>query len=208
VTVVGTVDRAKGTRMLRCPPMPTTTAKRARLRAGWTYAGYCRIPADGRRHEILDGRHYVAPAPDTYHQAVTLRLASRLLGLIGDAGLGEVFVSPIDLHLAPGTIVQPDVLAVATANRGIIGVRKISGRPELVVEVLSATPSSRRRDRRLKLARYERAGVPEYLIVDPRARAVEQFVLAGGCYGAPRRCTQRVELASFPGVAVALRTIW
>jgi hypothetical protein len=58
--------------MLRClgsPPM-TTTAARTRL---WTYADYCRIPPDRKRHEIIDGRHFVNPAPSSLVQ----RSASR-----------------------------------------------------------------------------------------------------------------------------------
>jgi Uma2 family endonuclease len=192
--------------MLRCGTMPST-AKRP-LRAGWTYADYCRIPEDGRRHEVIDGRHYVTPAPELYHQAVVLGLAAALRDAIFATGLGEVYIAPIDLHLAPRTIVQPDVLAVAAANRGILGAKKVTGRPDLVVEVLSPTASSRRRDLRLKFSRYQRAGVPEYLVVDPAARTVAQHVLRAGRYGAARRCTDRVDLASFPGVAIALRAIW
>jgi Uma2 family endonuclease len=194
--------------MLRCGTMPTTTAKRSRVRTSWTYADYCRIPADRKRHEIIDGRHYVTPAPEPYHQAVTLRLASRLLGLIAESGLGDVYVSPIDLHLGPGTVVQPDVLAVTTANRDIVGRKKITGRPDLVIEVLSPTASSLRRDRRLKYDRYRRAGVPEYWIVDPQARLVEQYVLHRGRYRRGQRSGERIELAAFPGVAVPLRAVW
>ena len=42
------------------------------------------------------------------------------------------------------------------------------GSPDLIVEIVS--PDSRRRDRIDKLAEYEAAGVPEYWLIDPRAR--------------------------------------
>lgn len=35
-----------------------------------TYEDYVLFPDDGRRHEILDGEHYVTAAPYPQHQAV------------------------------------------------------------------------------------------------------------------------------------------
>ena len=35
-----------------------------------TYEDYALIPEDGKRHEIIDGEHYVTPAPNTRHHAV------------------------------------------------------------------------------------------------------------------------------------------
>jgi len=64
--------------MLRCvDPLPmTATLTRPRR---WTYADYCRIPADGLRHEILDGEHVVTPSPELGHQAVSKRLLFQLM---------------------------------------------------------------------------------------------------------------------------------
>ncbi|MFY9344536.1 MAG: Uma2 family endonuclease [Planctomycetota bacterium] len=177
-------------------------------RRGWTYADYCRIRADGKRHEIIDGRHYAAPAPEPSHQAIVMRLGKRLHTRIEDGKLGLVFLSPIDVHLGPGSLVQPDILALLPSQDALVGEKKITGVPSLLIEVLSPTPSSQRRDRRTKLRRYERAGVAEYLIVDPRARTIEQFVLRDGKYLPPRRCTEGLELVTFPGVEIALREIW
>jgi hypothetical protein len=50
----------------------TTTSKNL------NYAAYAAIPDDRRRHEIIDGEHYVNPAPDLYHQAVSKRLQYHL----------------------------------------------------------------------------------------------------------------------------------
>ncbi len=193
--------------MLQCEM--TFTAVRTRSpKCDWTYADYCRIPADGKRHEVIDGRHYVTPAPEPYHQTLVLGLASELRARIDKTGRGQVHIAPIDVHLAKGTVVQPDILAVAQERRAIVGKKKITGAPTLIVEVLSPSLSAHRRDRKVKLARYQRAGVAEYLIVDPVTRSIEQFVLAGHQYQAPRRCTDRLALATFPGVVIDLREVW
>ena len=43
-----------------------------------TYSDYAAIPNDGKRHEIIDGVHYVNAAPHLYHQAVSKRLQYEL----------------------------------------------------------------------------------------------------------------------------------
>jgi Uma2 family endonuclease len=56
--------------------------------------------------------------------------------------LGEVFVAPTDCLLSDVTVVQPDVLYVATDRLSIISERGIEGAATLVVEILS--PSTAR----------------------------------------------------------------
>jgi Uma2 family endonuclease len=153
------------------PPMTTVTARTRR----WTYADYCRIPPDRKRHEIIDGRHFVNPAPSPYHQIVAGRLFYELMRLVEKPGRGRVLSSPIDVHLAPGTVVQPDIVVLRPRNASIIGPKKLTGVPDLLVEVLS--PSNRGYDRRIKRDRYERAGVRELWLVDPEHHSVEQLVL-------------------------------
>ena len=48
-----------------------------------TYEDYRQFPEDGRRHEIIDGDHYVSAAPSVYHQRVLSRLFVQLYRLIG-----------------------------------------------------------------------------------------------------------------------------
>ncbi|MEO6595059.1 MAG: Uma2 family endonuclease [Planctomycetota bacterium] len=172
----------------------------------WTYADYCRIPADGKRHEIIDGRHFVNPAPSPYHQTVSRRLQYELMRLVEKPGLGEVFNAPIDVHIGRGTLVQPDLLVLRPATRRIVGPKKLTGVPDLVIEILS--PSTRQNDRRLKKARYERAGVREYWLVDPNAETIEQFVLRGKRYTAPALHTDSITLRILRGITIDLHEVW
>ena len=34
----------------------------------FTYEDFLNFPNDGKRHEIIDGEHYVTPSPNTVHQ--------------------------------------------------------------------------------------------------------------------------------------------
>src|SRR5438128_997429 len=124
-----------------------------------TYEDYVEIPNDARRHEIIDGEHYVSPSPNTRHQRIVKRLA-RALYPLEDAGLGEAFSAPYDVVLSLFDVVQPDVLFVSARQAHIINDQNVRGCPELVIEVLSE--SNRSYDERVKYKAYERLGANEY----------------------------------------------
>ena len=66
---------------------------------------------------------------------------------------------------------QPDIAVICHDDKNF---RRIEGAPEFVVEVIS--PSTRGKDRVLKLNKYMYAGVKEYWIVDPYKEEVEVFI--------------------------------
>ena len=64
-----------------------------------TYDDFLRFPDDGRRHELIDGEHYVTPSPNTRHQRLVLRLSLALARHIEQhPAAGEVFVAPRSSH--------------------------------------------------------------------------------------------------------------
>ncbi len=95
---------------------------------------------------------------------------------------GKVLTAPVDVELAPDTVVQPDIVVVLDANLSRITPSRIIGAPDLVIEILS--PGTAGYDRREKQDAYARAGVGEYWIVDPGAQTVELLTLAPGGYRA------------------------
>jgi Uma2 family endonuclease len=146
----------------------------------WTYADYAALPDDGNRYEIIAGVLYTTPAPGAGHQSVSARLVTFLVTHVEFAGLGRVFAAPVDVELAPDTVVQPDIVVILSANLDRITPSRIIGAPDLVVEILS--PGTAGYDRREKQDAYARAGVGEYWIVDPGAQTVELLTLNKGGY--------------------------
>ncbi len=130
-----------------------------------TYDDYCLIPDDGKRHEIIDGEHYVNAAPSVKHQRVVMRILVPLANFVNDGQLGEVFVSPFDTVLSEVDVVQPDVLYISNERLPLLNDANLRGTPDLVVEVLS--PSNRVHDEKVKKQRYDVFGVAEYWIADP-----------------------------------------
>ena len=176
-------------------------------RALLTYSDYAALPDDGRRYELHWGELSVTPAPGIRHQRVILPLGSRLYEHVRARGLGEVLVAPTDCILSNVTVVQPDILFVATDRKAIISERGIEGAPTLVVEVLSPSTARLDRDRKMKL--YAEHGVPYYWIVDPETRSVEAYTLTGTAYAlAGRVIGEPAALPPFSELTIDPASIW
>jgi Uma2 family endonuclease len=146
----------------------------------FTYEDYLLFPDDGRRHEIIDGEHYVTPSPVTKHQRVSLRLATAFQSAARGRNVGEVLAAPMDVVLSDLDVVQPDLLYVSAARAAIVREKNVQGAPDLIVEILSE--STRKTDEIVKRKLYERCGVREYWIVDPEVETVKIYRLTGKAY--------------------------
>lgn len=151
--------------VVRAVAMETTTKL--------TYEDYLLIPEDGLQHEIIDGEHFVNPAPNTKHQTIVGNVFASLWLFLRTHRLGRVFVAPYDVLLSEIDVLQPDVVFISNERLGRITAANLHGAPDLAVEVLSE--SRRRIDEITKKKRYELFGVLEYWIVDPELESVKIY---------------------------------
>jgi Uma2 family endonuclease len=142
-----------------------------------TYDGLQLAPDDGLRRELLGGELYVSPAPSPLHQDIVGEVFVVLRDYAVLRG-GKAYVSPIDVVFSQIDAVQPDVVYFAPDRLSLVGAKNVQGAPSLVVEVLS--PSSSDVDPGRKLQTYARYGVPEYWIVDPKARTITAHAQPSG----------------------------
>ena len=149
----------------------------------WTYSEYARLPDDGNRYEVIDGAVCMTPAPGPPHQRVAQKLFFILVQYVEQERLGEMLWD-VDLLFQKGQFLRPDMLFVPRAAADGVSDRGMEVTPGLVVEVLS--PHSNRIDRVLKPPRYRDFGVPEYWLVDPKARVIERYGLAA--HAGPEIC--------------------
>lgn len=150
--------------------MPTAARSNVRL----TYDDFIHFPDDGKRHELIDGVHYVTPSPNLGHQELLGRLHLAIGNfLVGRRHLGRVFLSPLDVVLSYYDVVEPDLLFVAGDQQDILTEANVQGPPALVIEILSR--STRKRDEGIKRRLFEEKGVREYWIVDPKGQRVIVF---------------------------------
>lgn len=186
------------------PRYKTGSAKR------FTYRDYLEIPDEpGYRFEILDGILVKEPSPNVIHQRVSRRLQRILEDYFAEADpQGEVFNAPLDVTFQDVSVVQPDIIYVSGLQQSIVKDTRIDGPPALMVEVLS--PSNSRKDRLQKLQIYQKAGVQHYWIVNPQENTLECFTLQNGLYAlaAAGMDHDLVEPPGFPGLSVALKSLW
>ena len=89
--------------------MPTTQSNR-RL----NYDDFLLFPDDGKRHEIIDGVHYVTPCPTLSHQELVGRLHLSIGSFVEDRPeRGRVILAPFDVVFSFHDIVEPDLVFVA-----------------------------------------------------------------------------------------------
>ncbi|HXT19500.1 MAG TPA: Uma2 family endonuclease [Thermoanaerobaculia bacterium] len=174
-----------------------------------TYDDFLLFPDDGKRHELIDGEHFVSPTPLLRHQRILLRLAYEIETFLRQHLLGELIIAPMDVIFTRFDVVEPDLLYISH-SRSHIKDKWVHGAPDLVVEILS--PSNRRYDEVTKRDLYDRTGVPEYWIVDPEAETVKVFRREGERFGRPQLLSTRDEDAlgspQLPGLAIPLAALF
>ena len=146
-----------------------------------TYDDFVQFPDDGKRHEIIDGEHFVTPSPRPRHQIILGNLHLVIASWLEANPIGRVYLSPLDVVMSKTDIVEPDLLYMSNARAAsTLTEINVAGIPELLVEI--ASPGTRKRDDGIKRRLYERAGVTEYWIVDPEVDRVRVYRRDGGAF--------------------------
>ena len=142
-----------------------------------TYQDYANLEGD-ERYELLDGELILVGSPNRDHQLVSVRLLTRMYSFVDENDLGWVLDAPFDVLFTDTDVVQPDILFISREREHILTPANVQGAPDLIVEILS--PSSSTRDWRAKRELYATHGVPEYWIIDPANRIVSVLLLQDG----------------------------
>jgi Uma2 family endonuclease len=176
-----------------------------------TYDDFLLFPDDGKRHELIDGEHYVTPSPNRKHQAIVWNLTLMIGNYLEAHPIGRAFVAPFDVIFTEFDVVEPDLLYISKARQDeILTAKHVRGAPDLVVEI--GSPSTRKRDETIKRKLYERSGVEEYWVIDPEIETITVYRHVGEGY--QRVLELAVErddsltTALLPGLAMPLARIF
>jgi len=182
--------------------LPAVTEQQEVTRRPASYEEYLAQASETRFAEWADGEMIEYTPPLFEHRDITWFLFRLLSGFVEALDLGVVGAGPYAFKLWPdGPAREPDVFYVSRARRGLITSRWFQGGPDIAIEVVS--PGSVREDRVRKFEEYERAGVDEYWLVDPRPfqNTAEFYRLASGIY-------QPVELPDGRFISSVLPGFW
>jgi len=176
---------------------------------GYTYKDYYSWGEDVRC-ELIDGIPYMLAAPTERHQWIAGRIFTQLTVCL-DGKPCRAYIAPFDVRLfheedgSDKTVVQPDVLVVCDRKKLSDG-RSCRGAPDFVVEVVS--DGSVKQDFVTKKAKYEKAGVREYWVIDDEE--VYKYVLSDGKYLENVYALNeelRVEVDILPGCSISFKEI-
>ena len=183
----------------------------ARAAVKLTYDDFVHFPDDGKRHELIDGEHYVTPSPNIRHQWILGNLHLLIGNWLEEHPIGRVFFAPLDVVFSHFDVVEPDLLYLSNerAAQAITPIH-VRGVPELVVEI--ASKGTRRRDETIKRRLYERAGVSEYWVVDPAIDVVRVYRREADRLGRPqelsREASDVLTTSLLPGLELPLTRIF
>ncbi|GHU25965.1 hypothetical protein FACS1894164_16380 [Spirochaetia bacterium] len=156
--------------------------------------------------ELYDGEEWRMAPPSDRHQKISMMLSIEI-GLFLKGKPEQVRSAPYGVQLFPDedTVVLPDLVVIK--DPGKIDRHGCTGAPDLVVEILS--PSNASHDSIEKYALYERAGVPEYWIVDPDQEIVYVALLQGERYEVTKyKDGADVPVAVVPGLVIHSAELW
>lgn len=156
-------------------PMPgSDPVKPAHPGVKLTYDDFVLFADDGKRHELIDGEHYVTSSPNLKHQKVSGALHLLIATWLEDHPIGQIFYAPFDVVFSRYDVVEPDLLYVSNVRTPtVLTPAHVQGAPDLVIEI--GSPSTRQRDETIKRHLYERSGVLEYWVVDPDIDVVRVY---------------------------------
>jgi Uma2 family endonuclease len=150
----------------------------------------------------------MSPSPTPKHQNLAARVVSLIDTYLIRQPVGHVYVD-IDVYVGKGPsgrdiVYRPDVVFVRAAPGEDVPER-LWNTPQLVVEVLS--PSTRRQDLETKKADYERAGVLEYWVLDPKKKKMTFYRLLDARYEEVDPESDRFSSDAIPGFVLDLSLV-
>ena len=173
----------------------------------WSEAEFLAITdSTNRLIELTKGQVEFLAMPTELHQAILEFLFDTIRAFVKPRELGQVRFAPLRVRTGPGTFRDPDIVFLRNENYHKRSNRFWSG-ADLVVEVVSDDPQSRKRDYEQKPIDYAKASIGEYWIVDPQERRIIVLILDGTDYRthgefAPGQIATSASLEGF-GVDVA-----
>jgi Uma2 family endonuclease len=168
------------------------------------------MPDDGNRYEVIEGELFVSRAPGLTHQIIVSNLIGSFRTYLVQNPVGIVVPGPGVIFSEISGVI-PDVVFISNGRRGeIASTERVTGAPDLVVEIVSPGAENERRDRVVKRQLYSKYGVKEYWIVYPQTRAIEIYFDGGQGLGLIATLYEQDEITSstLPGFQCKVESIF
>jgi Uma2 family endonuclease len=147
-----------------------------------SYEEFLATDFESKHVEWVNGKAIVMSPSNQQHQSIN-RFLGKLLGIfVSERKLGVMFEETFQMKTGPDLPGrEPDIMFVSNAHKKRLKKTYLDGPADLAVEIIS--PDSVARDRGEKHEEYEKGGVREFWLIDPKRKTADFFVLnKGGTY--------------------------
>ncbi|PYK98161.1 MAG: Uma2 family endonuclease [Verrucomicrobia bacterium] len=125
--------------------------------------------------EPLTVEDYRLPAPNRYHQDISLNITLLVGKYLEKHPIGKLYTAPFDVYFDEINVHQPDLVFVSKKNQSILTYAGAEGAPDFIVEILS--PKTAGLDKKSKRRVFARCGVKELWLIDPEPKLVHVYFL-------------------------------
>jgi Uma2 family endonuclease len=138
------------------------------------------MPDDDNRYELFEGEIFVSRAPGLPHQTVLANLLTLIKVFLSQNPVGKTWPTP-GVIFDNFNAAIPDIVFIRNDHlEAIASGEKVTGAPDLAIEIISAGTENERRDRTVKRQAYSKFGVREYWVVDRYQQTIEVYRLEQG----------------------------
>jgi Uma2 family endonuclease len=130
----------------------------------YTFEHFCEMVREDQKADLINGYIYMGSPENTDANELFGWLFSLMTLFVQKKKLGKVYGSRVAFRLDQHNSPEPDIGFVRSDHLNRVERGRVNGPADLAVEIVS--PDSVERDYETKRAQYERAGIPEYWIVD------------------------------------------
>ncbi|MVN20091.1 Uma2 family endonuclease [Mucilaginibacter arboris] len=162
---------------------------------------------EGAPFQLINGDLVMSPSPSSYHQLLSARIFKIIDAFSEKINAdGLCLYAPLDVVLDEENIFQTDLIYISGERKKELFHDRIMGAPDLIVEILS--PSTAYYDLQQKKNFYERYGVKEYLIIDPKHFYAEAYVLRENKFELQQKQNDTINLNTLPGLQIDLQKLF
>ncbi len=168
------------------------------------------MPDDDNRYEVIEGELFMSRAPGLTHQRIIVNFLASFLKYLEGNRVGEIITTPgVVFNKYNGVI--PDIVFISNKRRDeIASTERVTGAPDIVIEIISPGAENEQRDRVVKRQLYSKFTVEKYWIVYPKSRTVEIYRLQGLALELVATLTEQDEITSplLPGFSCSVAGIF
>jgi Uma2 family endonuclease len=173
----------------------------------YSFDDFCTLVREDQKADLIDGVIYMTSPENTEANYLFGWLFGLMTFFVAAKDLGKVFGSWVAFRLDDRNGPEPDIAFVRKDRLHLVQRGYVKGPADLAVEIVS--PESVERDYEKKRRQYQKAGFPEYWLVDPMKQKVTLLRLPPrGKYREVRPKRGELHSEALPGFWLRPEWLW